>query len=362
MTPHEFASLLGALYEWRDAGCADGAALATLVRTHGSAFRRAGACMLVHGDGRIVRGLSAGCPDADIAAHARDVILRKEARLVRYDREHGYDVLLELGCGGELEVLVEPLGSATDLAFLDAVDRCLQRRRPSLLMSVFARDGQCLPQPRRLVWCDGVVHDGLADPALTDLLLSRVEALSRDAGARLQAIETRAGTFDAFVERLLPPLRLVVVGAGLIPSALTRLARTLGWQAVMVDHREAPADATPPGVERIWAEPRHFADRVAIDARTAVVVVTHNLERDLDYLRVVPHEQAGYVGALGSRGRAGKMRTALGPLAAGLHSPAGLDIGSETPEEIALAIASEIQAVTSGHGGGRLSATRGPIH
>jgi xanthine dehydrogenase accessory factor len=362
MTPHEFASLLGALHEWRDAGCSDGAALATLVRTRGSAFRRAGACMLVHGDGRVIRGLSAGCPDADIAAHARDVIVRKQARLVRYDREHGYDVLLELGCGGELEVLVEPLGTATDLAFLDAVDRGLQQRRPSLLMSVFARDGRCLPKPRRLVWCDGVVHDDLPEPALTRALLSRTEGLSRDTGARLQAIETPTGSFDVFVERLLPPLRLVVVGAGLIPAALTRLARTLGWQAVLVDHREEPADATPPGVERIWAEPRHFAERVAIDARTAVVVVTHNLERDLDYLRVLPRKPAGYVGALGSRGRAEKMRAALGTLAAGLHSPAGLDIGSETPEEIALAIASEIQAVTSGHGGGPLNATRGPIH
>jgi xanthine/CO dehydrogenase XdhC/CoxF family maturation factor len=229
-------------------------------------------------------------------------------------------------------------------------------------MSVFARDGECLPQPRRLVWCDGVVHDGLADPALTEALLARVDALSREAGARLQAIETRSGTFDAFVERLLPPLRLVVVGTGLIPTALTRVAQTLGWQTVLVDHREQPTEATPPGVQRVWAEPRHLAERVAIDARTAVVVVTHNLERDLDYLRALPRGRAGYVGALGSRGRAGKMHLALGDLASGLHAPAGLDIGSETPEEIALAIASEIQAVTSGHGGGRLSTTQGPIH
>ncbi|HKY93470.1 MAG TPA: XdhC family protein [Nevskiaceae bacterium] len=361
MTPHEFASLVAALNEWRDAGCADGAALATLVRTRGSAFRRAGACMLVHGDGRVVRGLSAGCPDADIAAHARDVIASGTAHLVRYDREHGYDLLLELGCGGELEVLVEPLRSATDLAFVDAIGRCLRERRTVHLMSVFARDGECLPQPRRLVWCGGVEHDGLGDPQLTALLLARVEAVSHDAGARLQAIETGVGTFDAFVERVLPPLRLVLVGPGLISSALARLAQALGWDVVLVDHREAPNEAPPAGVERVWAEPRHFAERVAIDARTAVVVVTHNLERDVEYLHALP-AGAGYVGALGSRGRADKLRRALGARATGLHSPAGLDIGSETPEEIALAIASEIQAVTSGHGGGSLNASQGPIH
>ena len=114
-TPQEFGVLLEGFKRLQSSGFAGGAALATLTRTHGSTFRRAGARMLVCGDGTVVRGLSGGCPEADIISRAHDVIGAGTARIVRYDRDNGLDALIELGCGGELEVLIEPLARSSDL-------------------------------------------------------------------------------------------------------------------------------------------------------------------------------------------------------------------------------------------------------
>jgi xanthine dehydrogenase accessory factor len=363
MTSHEFADLLAGFRQLQENGFSGGAALATLVHTHGAVFRRAGARMLIFGDGRIVRGLSAGCPEADIAARAGEVIATGQARLLRYDREHGYDALLELGCGGELEVLLEPLRGPADLRFAEAVEQCLRTRCPGVLVTVFAQDGHCLPQPRRLVWCERVLLDEFDDPRLADAALSQALADETAPAARMEEFATRSGPLRALVERLLPPLRLVIIGLNTTALALARLVHGLGWPVVLVDHREDGGTQLQPGnAERICATPQALSGRVPLDARTAVVVMTHNLERDIAYLQTLRTQPLAYLGALGSRKRAAQMREALGTGAAPLHSPAGLDIGSETPEEIALAIAAEIQGVVNGHGGGPLSAGDGPIH
>ncbi|MFA5939477.1 MAG: XdhC family protein [Sinimarinibacterium sp.] len=363
MTPHEFADLAAGFDQLKNSRFAGGAALATLVRTRGPVFRRAGARMLVHGDGRIVRGLSAGCPEADIAERAREVISAGKARLLCYDREHGYDALLELGCGGEMEVLLEPLKTADDLRYAEAAARCLQDRNEGTLMTVFAADGRCLPQPRRLLWSERLVLDELNDPRTADAVLSQSLSGATGATARLDEVATRSGRMQILVERLQPPVCLVLIGINTTTQALARLARGLGWSVRLIGHREdTPALELPIGTELLHSGAAQLSQRVVFDPRTAVVVMTHNLERDLDYLRVLRTQALAYLGAVGSRQRAAKMRDAVGRSRTPLHAPAGLDIGSETPEEIALAIAAEIQGSVNGRSGGRLSAGAGPIH
>lgn len=362
MTSQELAALVEALQALQHGGYAGGAALATLVRTRGPVFRRAGARMLVLGDGRVVRGLSAGCPEADIVQRAHEVIASGHAAIVRYDREHGYDALLELGCGGELEVLIEPLRGSADLRFIEVAAHCAQARRSGMLLTLFAHDGRCLPQPRRLLWAERVLLDELDDPRLSDAALS--QALARPLSAvDVIALSTRSGADEVLVEPLSPPPALVLVGVNTTALALAGLGAGLGWQCVLVDHREgdAPPDM-PRGCRLLRATPHTLTQRIAFDARTAVVVMTHNLERDLACLQALRDAPVAYLGALGSRARAARMRDALGEAGARLRAPAGLDIGSETPEEIALAIAAEIQGALNGHGGSPLSASDGPIH
>lgn len=362
MTPHEIIELMAGFDELKRSRFAGGAALATLVRTRGPVFRRAGACMLVHGDGRIVRGLSAGCPEADIVERAREVIASGEARLLNYDREHGYDVLLELGCGGEMQVLVEPLQGPENLRFVDAIAGCLQARSEATLMTLYATGDRCLPQPRRLLWSNGLLLDEIGSQATTEVLLSQLPASASNA-ARVQDVDTADGRLQLLVEHLQPRMRLLLIGINTTTLALARLAHGLGWVVQLVDHRDdTPAPALPPDTELLRGNVTRLQARLGFDLRTAVVVMTHNLERDLDWLRLLAQQPLAYLGAVGSRGRAEKMREAIGASRTPLNAPAGLDIGSETPEEIALAIAAEIQATLHRRSGERLSGRDGPIH
>lgn len=363
MSAHEFSDLVASLDQLKSSGFAGGAALCTLVRTKGSVFRRAGTRMLVHGDGRIVRGISAGCPEADIVERAREVITAGQARLLQYDREHGYDALLELGCGGEMEILLEPLKGAKDLRFADAAAECLQTRRQGTLMTVFATEGRCLPQPRRLLWSEKLVLDELNNARSADAVLSQALSGAASSSARLDEVSTSEGSMHVLVERLEAPIRLVLIGVNTTTIALAKMARGLGWSVQIVDHRDdTPAAAVPPGVDLLCANAAKLEKLLRFDSRTAVLVMTHNLERDLEYLHILRSQPLIYLGAVGSRTRAEKMRSAIGSTRTPLCAPAGLDIGSETPEEIALSIAAEIQGAVHGRKGERLSYGAGPIH
>lgn len=368
-TPQEFGTLLAGLRQLADGGFAHGGgALATLTQTSGSTFRRAGARMLVCGDGTVVRGLSGGCPEADIIGRARDVIAAGAARIVRYDRESGLDALLELGCGGELEVLIEPLTKARDLDFIDATADCLAARRSGVLATVYRRDGVVMaPKPRRMVIDEGriVVNEfgaGLISGVIADLALDH-----RPGAPNVEPLSHGGNHYEVLLEALIPPYALFIVGINAGAVALARIAAVLGWQVTLVDDRDDRDDRAPPGllpdnVRRVMATPAQINERLTFDARSFAVVMTHNLGRDIDYLRALAEAPLAYLGSLGSRQRAARLYAGSGLSTEQLRAPAGLDLGSETPEEIALAIGAEILAITSGRAAASLSRSSGPIH
>jgi xanthine/CO dehydrogenase XdhC/CoxF family maturation factor len=364
-TPQEFAELLTGLRRLEATGFTGGAALATLTRTRGPTFRRPGARMLVCGDGTIVRGLSGGCPEADVITRAREVIAEGQSRIVRYNREQGLDALIEMGCEGELEVLIEPLSCAEDLRFVTAVEHCLNTRTAGFLATAFARDGQCLtPRPRRLVWADKMASDDFGDSVLSNAVIAHGSAANGDVRPAIERFETGTGAMEVLIERLLPPHALVLMGVNAGSLALARLAVQLGWMTTLVDHRgdsPEPADL-PAGVRLIRTPPESLRRRIAFDSRSSAVAMTFNLERDIAYLAALRDSPLAYLGAIGSRARTAKLREATGLASPPLRAPAGLDLGSETPEEIALAIAAEILAAITGHSGGVLSAASSPIH
>ena len=364
-TPQEFGVLLEGFKRLQSSGFAGGAALATLTRTHGSTFRRAGARMLVCGDGTVVRGLSGGCPEADIISRAHDVIGAGTARIVRYDRDNGLDALIELGCGGELEVLIEPLARSSDLGFVTAVEHCLGSRSPGFLATAFACNGTVLgPRPRRLVWSGATLHDEFADAGFAAALIEHAGSADNGRRPHVQGFDSAQGPVEVLFETLLPPFAAVLIGVNAASLALARIGRGLGWDVTLVDHRDDPQlpAALPPGASLVSAQPEQLARRVSLDARSFAVVMTHNIERDIEYLRALLPAPLAYIGAIGSRQRARKLLDGCGAVPPRVHAPAGLDLGSETPEEIALAIAAEILAVSTGRGGTSLSASAGPIH
>lgn len=380
-TPQEFDELYRALSRIGAGAGAVRAALATIVRTRGSTFRRAGARMLVCADGTVVRGLSGGCPERDIIARAHGVIATGIAEIVRYDRESGFDVMLEMGCGGELEVLIEPIASGGRSDFIEWVGDLFARRGSGWLATVLAVDGACVtPHPLHIGVADGdtgnnaavylpVIGEGAAaaglaaDPALFARLRDIFATSRADDGARMHRFDLGGRVVDALVERLVPPHALVLIGANASSLALARLAVQLGWETTVVDPR--PAGGTPydwpANVRCMHADADAVLDHVAFDARTSVVIMTHHLQRDLAYLEQLKSQRLAYLGAIGSRERAARMRES-GLAATRLHAPAGLDIGSETPEEIALAIAAEIVSVLAGRSGASLSTIEESIH
>ncbi|MGZ8565790.1 MAG: XdhC family protein, partial [Actinomycetota bacterium] len=186
-------------------------------------------------------------------------------------------------------------------------------------------------------------------------------------------IRTLVHGVRAFVEVLEPPLRLVVCGAGHDAIPLVRAAAGLGWRTSVVDDRPAflNEDRFPGAGGFVHvAEPLDVATAAPIDERTFVVVMTHNFLRDKDYLRGALKTPAPYIAMLGPAARTQRLLMDLADEGvelsevdrARIHGPAGLDLGSEGPEEIAQAIVAEIVAVKRGRAGGFLKERPGPIH
>ena len=287
-------------------------ALATVVAVDGSAYRRPGARMLVAEDGRTWGGVSGGCLERDVADRARGVIAAGRPHLQRYDTTDEELIArgVSTGCGGTIDVLIQPLAPGDPL--INLLARVLRDRRPLAI----------------------AIDICPLSPAF--------------------AATTVAGPFDVatpgrcFVETLRPSPRLVLIGGGPDVVPVVVIAKTLGWHvavvaarpAVHVHTRFATAD------ERYVTGADAPLHGVPIAAEDAVVVMTHNLARDAAVLTALP-VRPRYLGLLGPRHRTERAILALPPGHPGraLHSPVGLDIGSETPEEIALSIVAEVQAV-----------------
>ena len=337
------------------------AALVTITRTRGSTFRRAGASMLVLPDGHMICELSGGCPQRDIVLRATQVIEHGRAALVGYGRESNYDVMIETGCGGELEVLIEPWRETSDIDFLHAMAKLRAQRQSGAMATVFATDGVVdTPRPRRLVRGSDVWwHD--ADGTSMRGAMESAMATMRDATADTLRLDIDGRLHDVLLEGIEPPHALLVVGDGLGARLLCDIAVRLGWHATL--STPAATNITlPDGIRHVIATPGALASKVVIDAMTSVVVMTHQLERDLQYLKVLLDSPAPYVGVIGSRQRAGKIRKAFPGAQSRLRVPAGLDVGSETPQEIALAVTAEILALRNGRQGGPLSLSLSSIH
>jgi len=312
-------------------------ALATVVATRGSTYRRAGARLLIPAEGETIGNISGGCLEGDVARIGREVMASGIPRTVEFDMTADHDAVwgYGLGCNGAIELFVEPTAGA--LASIAALR---------------TGQGACLVIPLTApeVGSHRLETDGAAAAALRDGT-SRVEEV---AGERL------------FYEPLLPPFRLLVCGAGHDAIPLVRQAAELGWRVVVVDVRAAllTPERFPGAAEFAGPDPAAAADALAPDKRTAAIVMSHNYLRDIGYLGSFLDRPLAYLGMLGPRGRTEQMLGEINrPEAmAQLHAPAGLDIGAEGPEEVAHAIIAEILAVIRGRSGGPLRDRRGPIH
>lgn len=336
----EFDAIVQALRGARERG--EAAALATVVATEGSSFRRPGARMLVLASGARTGCVSGGCLDLDVAEHALAVLMSGFAHTQCYEMPIDYDSPfgLDLGCGGAVRVLVAPLSEATA-----AVLAWRARATGGAIATIVAAvDPQIAAGT-----CWAVAADAPSQPPVW---LTAALDLARPG---LQRIEAGCGEIEVFVEIVAAPPRLLLVGASPVAAPLAAQMQGLGWDvAVWIPRGEVPAAiAALAGVA--------VTERIEMH-RDYVVVMSHRVETDLAALRALLPHAPRYLGVLGSRARAEGIAKRLAlesptldPMRlAGFHAPAGLDLGGEEPVTIALAIAAELVAVQAGRSGGSL--------
>jgi xanthine/CO dehydrogenase XdhC/CoxF family maturation factor len=359
----ELADILRLDAQLRAAGV--DAALASVVRVQGSSYRRPGARMLIGGDGRTTGGVSGGCLERDVMLRAGGVMESRRPLLVRYDTtldvEGGGGGGYSLGCGGAIDVLIEPLRTPAGLQLTNWLEA--SQTIPHAVVTVVSKNHPSAALGSRMAVLESGQIDGeIANAEATRFIASEIQPALRADQSRLVHMPSAAGNVEVFVEILNPPLKLFVFGAGNDAVPLAGFARALGWRVTLVDVRSSPLD---PG--RHWDVDRHIrcaigelVDRVIVDESSAAVAMTHNFAHDRRLIEWLASKNLRYLGLLGPRHRTDQL---LGDFRVrDLRSPVGLDLGADNPEEVALAIVAEITAVLHGRSGLALSAHGGPIH
>lgn len=338
------------------------AALATVIATSGSTYRRPGARMLVTPVGAI-GAVSAGCLEDEIIAVGKRVIQTGKLQRLRFDTTEELDVVAGtgLGCRGMIDVLIAPLDAERVDIYLKLGQLLEEDRLCTLVVETKAGKHALLAQ-------EELQLGELSDPEL----LKGVQRVAETLSARRPTALFRHGEREVYVERLEPPLKLVVCGAGYDAPPLVKFAKELGFRVTVVDPRPAylTRERFPWADQLVLAHPREVAEKLHVDERTFIVIMTHNYARDLELLKWALWTRAPYVGQIGPRARTQELLADLekeqGPpppeAREKLHAPVGLDLGAETPEEIALSVLSEIVAVRNGRAGGFLRERKGSIH
>jgi xanthine dehydrogenase accessory factor len=346
-------------------------ALATIVQTAGSSYRRPGARMLIAADGRTVGCISGGCLDQDVVLQGMEVIYTQKPALITYDTSSDRDVLFGagLGCKGVVEILVEFLpATESPFSFINFLEKLIQQRQTGAAATVIKAQG-------KIGWAlgDRVIVSGPGCRATSDLLTQYAQRALAGVGSEVINHEFPGGSAEIFVETFLPQTNVIIFGAGHDAMPLARMANELGFRISVVDARPgyATRDRFPLADEIVIARAEDDNwDRQLFDERTVAIVMTHNYLCDRTWLKRLLPMQLPYLGLMGPRKRAEKMLQELREEEleigeeelASLHNPIGLDIGAETPEQIALAILAEIQAALTGHEGGKLRQKKGAIH
>jgi len=289
--------------------------LVTVIKTWGSSPRPEGAVMAMSGEGEVVGSVSGGCIEDDLIERVRaEGITRKKPELVTYgitaDEAHRFG----LPCGGTIQLLIEPLAAHSRLQEL------------------------------------------LGQLALRQLVMRSVDLDTGEATLAPAFPEMQLRVTDKTITTIHGPRwRLIIIGAGQLSAFLATIAAGMDYHVTVCDPREEYRSGWQvPGVSVVHAMPDDLVLEMGLDARSAVVALTHDPKLDDLAIMEALRSQAFYVGAIGSRTNNAKRRERLklfdltDEQVDKLHGPIGLYIGSKSPSEIAISILAELTAVKNG--------------
>lgn len=351
-------------------------ALATLVKAQGSTYRRPGARMLMTSQGQMIGSLSGGCLEGDVFEQAQGVMASGKPLVVQYDTMSDEDIIwgLGLGCNGIVKILIERIEEDNPFNPLPLFTECFRRRQAGVLATVFHVEGQVKADvgSRLMMYPEGTPKSNIEDTDLLNQIRDDAWKALKDTRSTVKAYPLLEGKAEVFIEVIQPSVPLMIFGAGHDAVPLVCVAQELGWYVTVVDSRkvETTRERFLSADEVILCRPESISKSIVLDNRTMAVVMTHNYLHDLEILKILLPSSVRYLGILGPKSRTEKLLQDLQEQGftppenqlKRLYSPVGLDIGADTPEEIALSIVAEIQSVLTHQSGGSLRNKLGPIH
>ena len=350
--------------------------LATVVHLEGSSYRRPGARMLVLENGLMIGAISGGCLEGDALKKALLTFTEKKSRLVTYDTsdEDDASVGIQLGCEGIIQVLFEYIDTNNTLNPIELLRKVVARRQSAVLVTLFDLNNKKNIQlgTSFLQLQNGELTSLFDSELLKEYLQVEANTVLQNGQSVFKEIKLTANTLSVFVEFVAPPISLVVVGAGNDAVPMMQMATLLGWDVKVVDgrHTHAKAERFINACQVIVSKPEQVLEQITIDDRTCFVLMTHNYKYDLQMLKALLKTTVPYIGLLGPKKKLTKILTECKEegiviteqMLARIYGPTGLDIGAETPEEIASSIIAEIQAALNGKDGNMLKLKKDVIH
>ena len=351
-------------------------ALATVVHVDGSSYRRPGARMLVDDEGFLTGAISGGCLEGDALRKAMLALSQQKTKLVTYDTSNEDDMTIgiQLGCAGIIQVLFEPINNSSPYNPIELIRESISRRQHAVLLTLFNLDnknqeqrGTCL-----LLQEDGILRGDIHHQDFQDALVNDMKDVLQSGKSIFKSYVDQHQSNTAFIEFMQPAVSLVIVGAGNDAIPMMQIANTLGWDIRVVDGRNTHAkpEKFQTACQVLVSKPEEVLGQLPIDDRTAFVMMTHNYNYDIAMLKALLPMDIPYIGMLGPKKKTARMLKEIQD--AGLkiddkmlekvYGPTGLELGAETPEEIALSITAEILSVMNGTPGGQLKRKNDVIH
>ena len=294
-------------------------AIATVVQTWGSAPRAVGSQLAIDGEGAMEGSVSGGCVEGAVIVEALDALVDGKTRLLEFGVSDDEAFAVGLACGGEIKVLVEPVGAALPVDILEALVAARANGQPVAYVTDLT-DGQ----PR------------LSAPP------DYPERFRLDRSG----VEPDGQTFVAIHN---PPLRMIIVGAVHIAQHLVPMARACGYTPIVIDPRAAfGSEERFPETQIVEDWPDEALAALAPDMRTAIVTLTHDPKLDDPAIKAALRSDVFYLGCLGSTRTHAKRVARLKETGfadtdiARIHAPVGLDLGGRQPAEIAVSVMAQI--------------------
>lgn len=336
---HEFKNMVTAYVSAREQGLKS--VLATVVDLDGSSYRKPGVQMLIVEDGRMIGAVSGGCVEKDIVRQSEAVFKDGDSIMMTYDGRY------RLGCEGILYILLELFQPNDD--FLKAFNQSLLNRDDFLMKSHYRKEIGAFP---------GIGTYVQLQQQLYPLSEGSIQRKKED-------------SLSIFTQKMPPCFKLMIFGAEHDAVQLCKFASLNGWEVSIISGPlESKTIVNFPGASSFYAGAPDTMALAQIDDQTAVVLMTHNFANDLKFLIELKETHPAYIGLLGPAHRREKLFSQLmeycpeieGGFIDRIHGPAGLNIGAETPQEIAISILSEILSVVRNKQPILLKEKNGGIH